>query len=327
MNDALNTVLLQLHAACRHQPLQSFKPWALNLVQSVVSFRHAHWGSAVLADRTIISLHAHVMGLDPGYEDRFNAMSHLDPKSQDVVAKPGVTFLRDGHDPLETPVAFRQGVLDPAGVRYGAVTAMVDPRSGLVEGLAFMRGTEEGAFTEDERQCVQALVPHLCQARSAHLVERAHDALDAGLQASYHTVVSSTEGYLMAIEPEAMQLMLREWPDWPGGRLPDPLSRLAGSSGGEAGPDALWRGRAIVVRLHCTSTQLLLRLRLPNRVDSLGARELSVAEQFAAGESYKDIARTFNLSPSTVSNQLAKVYEKLGVRNKSELLRCLNEWR
>lgn len=327
MDRALNALLLRLHAECRQQSHQHFKPWALDLMQSAIPFRHAHWGSAVLADRTIVSLHAYMRGLDPGYEERFNAMSHLDPKSQEVVANPGVTFLRDGHDPLETPAAFRQAVLDPAGVRYGAVTAVLDPVSGLLEGLALLRSSDEGPFSEAERHGVQTFVPHLCQARFANLVARAHDALDAGLQASYHTVVSSADGYLMAIEPDAMQLMLREWPDWSGGRLPEPLFRLDRSRDRAAEPDLLWRGKAIVVRMHRSPTQTLLRVRLPNRVDLLGARELSVAELFAAGESYKEIARTLSVSPSTVSNQLVRVYEKLGVNNKSELVRCLGEWR
>jgi DNA-binding CsgD family transcriptional regulator len=45
----------------------------------------------------------------------------------------------------------------------------------------------------------------------------------------------------------------------------------------------------------------------------LSPRELEMLEALAAGDSNKEIARRFGISPNTVKTHLARVYEKLGV--------------
>ena len=60
-------------------------------------------------------------------------------------------------------------------------------------------------------------------------------------------------------------------------------------------------------------------------VDSLSNREQEVAAAYAAGQSYKEIARDLGLSPTTVRSHLRTVYSKLGVTSKIDLARFLNE--
>ena len=59
-------------------------------------------------------------------------------------------------------------------------------------------------------------------------------------------------------------------------------------------------------------------------IESAGGRELSPAEQAVAaaslqGLSTREIARRRSTSPRTVANQLASVFQKLGVHSRSEL--------
>ena len=56
------------------------------------------------------------------------------------------------------------------------------------------------------------------------------------------------------------------------------------------------------------------------KVDELSPRELQVAECAAQGESNKQIADRLGLSEHTVKNYLFRVFEKLGVSNRFELL-------
>lgn len=63
-------------------------------------------------------------------------------------------------------------------------------------------------------------------------------------------------------------------------------------------------------------------LRPPGRdpaLERLSPREREVARLFGSGLTHKAVARRLGSSPSTVRNQLARVYEKLGVSNKTEL--------
>jgi DNA-binding CsgD family transcriptional regulator len=326
MSGPLNDAVLELHAGCRQRTVDQFKSWALDVASSVVSFKRAHWANGALVDGGVCSFDAELRDLHPDYERRFNELNHLDKRGMEAVARPGITLLRDGHDPTDTPIEFRRYVLEPSGVRYGAVTGILSLPSSVVEGIALMRGSDEGPFSEDERLLVQALVPHLHHARIANQIERAGDVLDAGLRASYHSFVCTSDGLIVAAEAEAMTMLLREWPSWQAGRLPAPLVEAIAEAS-RTGEPAMFRGKRLVSRVHPHLDRTLVRVRGPSVVDSLGQRELTVAERYAAGASYKEIAQSLQLSPSTVSNQLSVVFAKLGVSNKSELARQLDQWR
>ena len=53
--------------------------------------------------------------------------------------------------------------------------------------------------------------------------------------------------------------------------------------------------------------------------EALSKREQEVADAYASGQSYKEIARDLGLSPTTVRSHLRAVYSKLGVTSKIEL--------
>lgn len=59
--------------------------------------------------------------------------------------------------------------------------------------------------------------------------------------------------------------------------------------------------------------------------ESLTARELQVVERVAAGERNAEIARELNLSIGNVANVLGRIYRKLNVRNRIELVRALRD--
>ena len=51
---------------------------------------------------------------------------------------------------------------------------------------------------------------------------------------------------------------------------------------------------------------------------SLTPREVDVLEQFAKGASYKETARTLDISPLTVGNYVKSIYRKLAVNSRGE---------
>lgn len=58
--------------------------------------------------------------------------------------------------------------------------------------------------------------------------------------------------------------------------------------------------------------------------NQLSEREFSVAERYAEGDTYKEVARKLHIAPSTVRNHLTAIYRKLEVKNKSELIHELS---
>jgi DNA-binding NarL/FixJ family response regulator len=76
---------------------------------------------------------------------------------------------------------------------------------------------------------------------------------------------------------------------------------------------------------YCTvSSRLLveaLRTAADAGVDALTARERDILRGIARGESIKEIANRFGLSPKTVNNQFSTLKDKLGIRDAAGLVR------
>ena len=60
----------------------------------------------------------------------------------------------------------------------------------------------------------------------------------------------------------------------------------------------------------------------PQAVAALGisARELAVLHEVAAGRSNKEIARRLAISPNTVKTHMARLFDKLGARRRTEAI-------
>ena len=52
----------------------------------------------------------------------------------------------------------------------------------------------------------------------------------------------------------------------------------------------------------------------------IGGRELEVLELLAAGRSNKEIAQQLNVSPNTIKTHVAKLFEKLEVKRRTEAI-------
>jgi TolB-like protein/Flp pilus assembly protein TadD len=59
-------------------------------------------------------------------------------------------------------------------------------------------------------------------------------------------------------------------------------------------------------------------------VDKLSSRELMVAERYAGGDTYKQIAKDLTIAPATVRSHIESIYRKLGVKSKPALISVLS---
>jgi class 3 adenylate cyclase/DNA-binding CsgD family transcriptional regulator/predicted ATPase len=78
----------------------------------------------------------------------------------------------------------------------------------------------------------------------------------------------------------------------------------------------------IILRLQDAYWRIVVA-ELAAKRENLSARELQIAEAYAAGRSYRDIAERLFIAPATVRTHLGAIYRKLGVSTKIELLRTL----
>jgi DNA-binding CsgD family transcriptional regulator len=77
----------------------------------------------------------------------------------------------------------------------------------------------------------------------------------------------------------------------------------------------IWLGRRLTPRPRAAGFE-----RNEAAIRSLGltARECEILALLASGQSNKELARTFDISPNTVKTHLARVFEKLEVQNRMQ---------
>ena len=122
-------------------------------------------------------------------------------------------------------------------------------------------------------------------------------------------------GAFEAVDPAFRELLASEWPHDDGVRLPAPVRRAMAIADRCV-------GRIVDIGFRRIGTRVLCRARRRDAV-VLSPRQQMVADCFAQGCSHKEVARRLGVSPHTVRCQLAEVYRKLGVHDKTALARRL----
>jgi DNA-binding CsgD family transcriptional regulator len=85
---------------------------------------------------------------------------------------------------------------------------------------------------------------------------------------------------------------------------------------------APWLGRA---EAELGASGQRLGARDPSEPDRLTPREAQIAAEVAEGKSNREVAAALYLTPKTVEFHLTRVYRKLGVRSRTELVRKMSE--
>ena len=305
-----SAVVLAWQRLATEAPPEGFRSAALTLLESAVPFASAWWGIANPQAGQVSVMQGHLHRLPPQFIEDWWGIADVDALALRCAEQPGVTVLDDGSrasNPAEEAFDARYGL------HCALSTLLSDDGTGLFNFVSLFRPDAQPVFSEAERALVELLIPHLVQAEQTHwrLALRREFA-----SVGEHPAETDASGYLCHASPDFCHLLLREFPAWPGGPLPAPLQPLLRARQG------LWQGRWIEVRVEPLGSagadghRLVARSRIGH---GLTRREETIARAYAAGDSYKEIARQFGLSPATVRGYLQACYLKLGVSNKAAL--------
>ncbi|XYJ11303.1 helix-turn-helix domain-containing protein [Telluria sp. B2] len=180
--------------------------------------------------------------------------------------------------------------------------------------IALWRATQKHSYNEGHTIVADNLFPHVLQARQIN--QQLALATTLAEPASTTIALSDFHGCLQFIEPAAVQMLQREWPDWRPPVLPQTLTTILATSN-----PALYAGSAVQVRAVRQTNMLCLQISLRRTLfAALTTAELHVAEMAVQGMQNKEIARSLGTSPATVRNQLHAVYRKLGLVNRRGLV-------
>lgn len=310
--DAFSQVVLGLQHTAQNSPTELFDERALELVTQIIDFDMAWWG-IMSPQKNGFILH---------WSTPFHLPSSFVPlweevNSEDMVAiraskRPRTTVFFDQENLAETPGL--AALTGEHGIAQAFCTSIYLPSEKAFAFLSLYRRNESARFTDDERLINQYLMPHLCCSRKTnHLCRNA----DADTRISEYTssgiAVVDRQGQIIVAEREFWSLHNREWPASGERRLSSAVLRWIWSD------DAEMSTPAMVLQKHPFGQVTLISLRERVASDLLTSRETSIAQAYADGRSYKEIARDLGISPATARAHIRAIYSKLDVQHKGGL--------
>ena len=162
-------------------------------------------------------------------------------------------------------------------------------------------------------------MPHLVEAleinRLLGQVPSAHT--DSGMTGA--RAIARADGTLYHCGKKFAELVLEIWPEWKSGRLPEELMAVVYPNG-----ESILADHGIAVATSTLGNMLFLNIRRISPLNRLSLRELEVAKLYGQGQSYKEIGLLLDIAPATVRNFLGRIYTKLGIGNKMELVSLLS---
>lgn len=315
--DRYSQLLLRLYRLAQELPIADFQNAALDLVKGVLPFDSSLWGTAAPTrdgpDIHTVHLHNKSQDMLPAYE----AVKHQDTAVATMFEQPRATRGFNLENWFSAPGQREiRDVMRRFEIENMLATTVVDPSTRFAHWILLYRADSAAAYSAEEVARLELLAPHVMEAlainRKMHLERLGPEpaALPRG------SAIADMRGIVYHADERFASLAGEEWDDRgaPMRRLPDALAAHFMQD------NERFRGRAVVVDARIEQQLLFLKARPRCRADGLTAREFTIAQLIAKGDTHKEIAQTLTRSPATVRNQIQVIYEKLGVGNIAGLI-------
>ena len=314
MNSTAAPLVDQLYQGTLTTAPSGFRAWMLARLAQWLSLSGAIWR------RRRIGQAPHSVtpwGLAPAAPAILFRTQAQNPIFDYAFADPGTAFALDRLAPLSPGdgQALAKRVLGPLSIAQFAMVVHRDERAGLDTEIIVLRGDDAPAFSDDELQLLQSLAPFLVgAARMSMFVDAAQPSAEQWNRAS---AVVDLESQILEAQPAFLDLLAEHYPRWQGPRLPFALPVTS-----DRGVHAIG---ALAVLAEPMADLTRLRIWPREAMTGLTERERAVAAAVADGHSYKEIARRLGITASTVSNHLQRIYAKLEINSRADLMRLWRE--
>lgn len=299
----LDPLISRLYRSTKDIDIEHFRHWALSEVQTLISFDAAIWSTGHLSTRRF---HTHTtIGLPRHFPDLLLEHLSINPLRKALFNKVGIAI--DMTEVIDDEAFYSSEiyhlVFKPHQIHRILSSIHICRRTGIYTLLSLYRFDPEERFLDQEKQQHQRLL--------YHLVESASHACFMSLKSDQDEhafyAICDRQGIYHEAEPQFMDL----------------LENNAISRDIRHFPFDLNQSEQCIADLIVRCTQLgdlyRVSIRECSPLDRLTSREQEVVDGVTQGLSFKQIARKLELSPSTVSNHLYRIYQKLNINNRSEL--------
>ncbi len=315
MNPSINQLIADLYRGSREISYSAFQEWALEQLRTVVAFDAAWWGRG--ANKPLMIHQVHLHRCSPTLVDDYAPWIAVDFFREAVCASPGVTISTSAlmsRSDLESSIMYREFGAKHR-IEWSLGTVLIEPVSSLNEFITVWRKDVSRPFSEADRATKELLMPHLVEAYRNCRLLHLHETNQRGQSSSW--ALCSPQGILIDVHRRFVSLMLTEWTKWHSAELPAALFKQAMDC-------REFVGKKIAVKTTPLSGLYCLQARPRTAVDMLSNREREVANHYAQGRTYVEIAVMLGLAPATVRNLISRAFRKLDVNNKAELVQRLH---
>ncbi|RTR40765.1 LuxR family transcriptional regulator [Shewanella canadensis] len=292
--------------------LEDFPVWALSFLRQVINFDGAIWGTGHVSTKAFHTQTA--IDISSDIFDQLKANVAINPIFETLFSTQGGAVDMGDVLPDEEfyDSALYHNCFKPFGIERILSSLHVDERSGIFTLLTLYRYNREEGFSAKEKSIQNRLLYHLLSAASHRqllaLNEQERDLSDhccaiCDCEGIYHSVDSS---FLDTLESHLQTPTQQKFPF----------------------PIAAQDNQFTEGELQFNQTRMgdlyRISLRIKNQLDELTTREKQIVAGVCKGGTFKQIARKLEISPSTVSNHLHRIYMKLGIHTRSELVSIAN---
>ncbi|MNF83109.1 Bacterial regulatory protein, luxR family [compost metagenome] len=307
--NAFNQCVLHLGRLARDRGASQFIADGLQAFARLVPFASAWWGEMSTSGVSAPPqswMHGRI-NLPESFAIEWHKVAVNDRFSQTTLSQPGEVVRDSGFtDPCEAVNDFarRHDLYHLMCITFEL------PESGLMFFVCLYRGLQAPAFNDSEAGLFSAFCDHLLQlwrfqVQDMIRFDTGNGATDFG--------VARMDGSLLYVGARLCAAIEHELPGWSGSMLPPQVIAQLPKA-----PCVMRLGRCALT-LSPNAEHVILSLETLSRGAVLAPRERTAAMLFAAGHSYKEIAKILALSPATVRTYLRNCYLQLGVKSKVEL--------
>ena len=323
--DKLNRFISDLYLGTSKIDLSEYRDWALSKLQHLISFDGAIWSNG---HQQTVRFHNHTLINVP----ESLAQCLLDNLS----INPLVNSL---FEHLGSPIDMRDLMADedfyqseiyltcfkPHNIERVLSSIHLDDRTGLFTLLSLYRFKRNKPFSDQDKQIQKQALYHLLTAAKHALflqLARTDDnqttITNSKLHTNSHKAICDKQGYFHQVQSSFIDLLEENYANKT--ELQSSLLKL---------PFDLELSRksyavdGLQVELQPFNDLIIVEIWPQGPLDSLSIREHEIVQILAKGLTFKEAAKELGLSPSTVSNHLYRIYQKLNIGSKSELFKLL----
>jgi len=301
----LDSFISRLYRSTQQVNISHFRDWALKELQSLICFDAAIWSTGHLSTRTF---HTHTsLGLPTNFAEQLIDSISINPLRKHIYEHVGEAV--DMADALDDDAFYNSDiyrkVFKPNRIERILSSIHINQRSGIYTLLSIYRFNRNEPFTAVEKKCHQSVIYHLIEAASHSCMLSLNNGSDL---LSSHAICDKY-GVYHEVEPSFLDLVEEIYPNNLSQCLPFDLP--------DEGEKSLIKNT--LVSCEALGDLVRVNLRNANPLDTLTDKEVEVVKGVTQGLSFKQIAKKLGRSPSTISNHLYRIYQKLNINNRSEL--------